>query len=64
MAWLPDGATGLLIDGRWCASGTELVVSERRDWIFGSRRPVHERHRPERRLSDGAARDRERRRLA
>jgi acyl-CoA reductase-like NAD-dependent aldehyde dehydrogenase len=29
MAWLPDGATGLLIDGRWCASGTELVVSDK-----------------------------------
>src|SRR5437899_1947643 len=29
MAWLPDGATGLLIDGRWCASGTGLVVSDK-----------------------------------
>jgi acyl-CoA reductase-like NAD-dependent aldehyde dehydrogenase len=29
MAWLPEGATGLLIDGRWCVSGTELVVSDK-----------------------------------
>ena len=29
MARMPDGATGLLIDGRWCASGTELAVIDK-----------------------------------
>src|SRR3984893_9138649 len=29
MAELLDGATGLLIDGRWCSSGTELAVIDK-----------------------------------
>ena len=29
MAPVPDGATGLLIGGRWCASGTELTVIDK-----------------------------------
>jgi acyl-CoA reductase-like NAD-dependent aldehyde dehydrogenase len=29
MAGLPDGATGLLIDGRWCGSGAELPVTDK-----------------------------------
>src|SRR5262249_62282961 len=29
MARVPDGATGLLIDGRWCASGTGLTVIDK-----------------------------------
>ena len=29
MAPVPDGATGLLIDGRWCASGTGLTVIDK-----------------------------------
>jgi acyl-CoA reductase-like NAD-dependent aldehyde dehydrogenase len=29
MPGLPDGATGLLIDGRWRASGTELAVTDK-----------------------------------
>ena len=29
MAGLPDGATGLLIDGRWRASGAGLTVTDK-----------------------------------
>jgi acyl-CoA reductase-like NAD-dependent aldehyde dehydrogenase len=29
MAGSPDDATGLLIDGRWCAVGTELAVIDK-----------------------------------